>query len=175
MATNQFDKGIATGGGAGQFIAVKVKDIILDLSHPRAEGLGSWDALGTIMYIEVSKLINNPQMEHPEKGMKSKDMNVAKPFFSNQKYYPLINEIVLIVSSTGKSITESTRDTYYIPNVNVWNHPHHNALPHVEKYKDEEATKGDYIKAIRASQLDQVKAIFKNSTMTSVRKQKDLY
>jgi hypothetical protein len=41
--------------------------------------------------------------------------------------------------------------------------------------REEKGQKADYIKAIRASQLDQVKAIFKNSTMTSVRKQKDLY
>jgi hypothetical protein len=41
--------------------------------------------------------------------------------------------------------------------------------------REEKGQKADYIKAIRASQLDQVKSIFKNSTMTSVRKQKDLY
>ena len=41
--------------------------------------------------------------------------------------------------------------------------------------REEKGQKADYIKAIRASQLDQVKSIFKNSTMTSARKQKDLY
>ena len=41
--------------------------------------------------------------------------------------------------------------------------------------REEKGQKADYIKALRASQLDQVKSIFKNSTMTSVRKQKDLY
>tara|TARA_B100000287_G_scaffold233462_1_gene219816 strand:+ start:404 stop:2242 length:1839 start_codon:yes stop_codon:yes gene_type:complete len=146
-ATNQFDQGTQGTSGTGQFIAVKVKDVIYDLSHPRAEGLGGWDALGTIMYIKLSELVNNPELEHPEKGMKSKDMDVAKPFYANQKYYPLINEIVLIFSSTGKSIIKSTRDTYYISNVNIWNHPHHNALPQIKKYKDEQETKGDYIKA----------------------------
>ena len=41
--------------------------------------------------------------------------------------------------------------------------------------REEKGQKADYIKALRASKLDQVKSIFKNSTMTSVRKQKDLY
>ena len=57
-ATNQFDQGTQGTSGAGQFIAVKVKDVIYDLSHPRAEGLGGWDALGTIMYIKLSELVN---------------------------------------------------------------------------------------------------------------------
>jgi len=101
--------------------AVRVLDIILDLNHPQAVLLGGYDSIGTIFY---TKLDDNTPLENPETA------NIAKPLFTHLKYYPLVNEIVLILSTKDKNIYSGNfLSTYYLPQVNIWNHPHHNALP----------------------------------------------
>ena len=105
--------------------AVRVRDIILDINHPRAEEYGNYDAIGTIFYSDINKIKNNAN---------SKDELSATPLFSHLKYYPLINEIVLILNTNDKSIYSIKKSTtYYLPQVNMWGHPHHNALPTLEE------------------------------------------
>ena len=102
-------------------IPVRVLDIILDESHPNFKEYGGYDSIGTIIYSKIEKNITKEYIENP---------NIARPLFSYLKYYPLINEIVLILTTTDKSIYNSGFDTtYYMPTINIWNHPHHNALP----------------------------------------------
>jgi hypothetical protein len=105
-------------------IAVRVKDIILDINHPLAEQYGNYDAIGTIFYSKLDTSgISNP-----------KDDPTAVPLFSHLKYYPLINEIVLIITTYDKAIYDYGKQstTYYFPQINMWGHPHHNALPALE-------------------------------------------
>ena len=104
-------------------IPVRVLDIILDENHPNFKEYGGYDSIGTIIYSKIEKNITKEYIENP---------NIARPLFSYLKYYPLINEIVLILTTTDKSIYNSGFDTtYYMPTINVWNHPHHNALPNL--------------------------------------------
>jgi hypothetical protein len=118
-----------------KLIAVRVLDIILDLNHPKAIELGGYDSIGTIFY---TKIEDNTPLESPESA------NVAKPLFTYLKYYPLVNEIVLILSTKDKNIYNGNfLSTYYLPQVNIWNHPHHNALPSL-KGLGEENTSNDY-------------------------------
>jgi len=118
-----------------KLIAVRVLDIILDLNHPKAIELGGYDSIGTIFY---TKLDDNTPLENSETA------NIAKPLFTHLKYYPLINEIVLILSTKDKNIYSGNfLSTYYLPQVNIWNHPHHNALPSL-KGLGEENTSNDY-------------------------------
>jgi len=118
-----------------KLIAVRVLDIILDLNHPKAVELGGYDSIGTIFYTKVD---DNTPLENPETA------NIAKPLFTHLKYYPLINEIVLILSTKDKNIYNGNfLSTYYLPQVNIWNHPHHNALPSL-KGLGEENTSNDY-------------------------------
>lgn len=118
-----------------KLIAVRVLDIILDLNHPKAVELGGYDSIGTIFYTKVD---DNTPLENPETA------NIAKPLFTHLKYYPLINEIVLILSTKDKNIYSGNfLSTYYLPQVNIWNHPHHNALPSL-KGLGEENTSNDY-------------------------------
>jgi len=115
--------------------AVRVLDIILDINHPLAQEYGNYDAVGTIFYNDLDN--NNP-------NLLPKDAPTASPLFSYLKYYPLINEIVLILTTNDKNIYDGKQtSTYYLPQVNMWGHPHHNALPTVKGLESEQ-TSNDY-------------------------------
>tara|TARA_R110000737_G_scaffold17002_1_gene34406 strand:+ start:52 stop:1854 length:1803 start_codon:yes stop_codon:yes gene_type:complete len=121
--------------GKQKWTAVRVLDIILNMNHPKFKDLGGYDSIGTISYTILS---NNTPNEILWTN------NTAKPLFSHLKYYPLINEIVLILSTNDKNIYSSdSKSTYYFPQVNIWNHPHHNALPSVSTLASEETAR-DY-------------------------------
>jgi len=115
--------------------AVRVLDIILDINHPLAQEYGNYDAVGTIFYTYLDN--NNP-------NLLPKNASTASPLFSYLKYYPLINEIVLILTTNDKNIYDGKQtSTYYLPQVNMWGHPHHNALPTVKGLESEQ-TSNDY-------------------------------
>jgi len=127
--------------GGNALMAVKVMDIILDLKHESAEKYGFWDGLGTIFYLRVNEIIGNPSLER--NWQDSTTIKTARPLLANQKYYPLVGEIVLIMSAPAKSVVEPRQAAYYLPNINVWNHPHHNAIPNPLAMKEGD-TKQDY-------------------------------
>ena len=123
--------GITSGGGGssnGGFTSVRVVDIILDTNHPKADVFGGVDSMGTIFYGDIStdKGINNPEL-----------LPTAKPLFSFQKYFPLINEIVLLLN-VDINLDDGTdkKIKYYLPNINIWNNPHHNAMPLTDYYQN---------------------------------------
>jgi hypothetical protein len=101
--------------------AVRVKSIILSETHPRFKEVGEWNGLGTIEYDLVSIPNQTPNSIFP----------LAKPLSPNIKNYPLINEIVYLISLPNTNIGETTTSTisYYINTVGIWNHPHHNGFP----------------------------------------------
>ena len=123
--------GTKSGGGSTskkEFTSVRVVDIILDINHPKATSLGGVDAIGTIFYGDIisKKGIDN-----------SESLPTAKPLFSYQKYLPLINEIVLLTEITiDKDNKSKEKLKLYLPNINIWNSPHHNAMPLTEYYKN---------------------------------------
>ena len=110
---------------------VRVKSIVLDSAHPRFKELGEWDALGTIEYQDVV----NP--------LESDVYPVARPLLGNNKAFPLLEEIVYILSFPNTSIGQitSNESTYYISIVALWNHPHHNAYPSAANQKPESQQK----------------------------------
>lgn len=101
------------------FKAVRVLSIILDKSHPKFKEYGEWNSLG---YIEYEDILN---------PLKTISPPIAKPINPNLKNYPLINEIVWILSLPDTSIGEFTSGnfTYYLNPISLWNHPHHNGFP----------------------------------------------
>ena len=118
-----------------KWTSVRVLDIILNINHPKFEELGGYDSIGTIFY---TKLDDNTPNQNPSTA------NIAKPLFTHLKYYPLIYEIVLILDTNSKDIYKGDKKTtYYFPQVNIWNHPHHNALPSVRGLKDGDTSR-DY-------------------------------
>tara|TARA_R110002167_G_scaffold313013_1_gene518723 strand:+ start:39 stop:1685 length:1647 start_codon:yes stop_codon:yes gene_type:complete len=112
-----------------RLISVRVIDIILNENHNKFNEFGNYDSIGTIFY---TKIEDDTPLES------EKYASSAKPLFSFIKSYPLINEIVLIVSANDKKIynTPNSITNYYLPNINVWNSPHHNALPTVKGLKE---------------------------------------
>lgn len=137
---------------SGQFIPVKVVDVVLDLNFPDIDKIGGWDALGTILFIKVSDIVKDPEIEFNRGNASIINSNdIAKPLFANTKYYPLKGEIVLVHSTLGRDIINDDKENYYIPNINIWNHPHHNALPNPDLYSDASdtnKTQKDYVNAV---------------------------
>jgi hypothetical protein len=114
--------------------SVRVLSIILDENHPRFKELGEWNGLGIIEYEDVY----NP--------LPSNIPSTAKPLNSNTKKFPLVNEIVFLLSQPDTSIFEfsSGNTEYYIDVVSLWNNNHHNAYPSTPNLLPESQQK-DYI------------------------------
>jgi len=111
-------------------LAVRVISIILDESHPLFKEYGSWDSIGTVFFDSISK----PTFYRPEEDPNSESLSAyptAKPLFSQQKSFPLINETVYIVSAPSLESSEysSADNYYYISTINLWNSQQHNVLP----------------------------------------------
>ena len=100
--------------------AVRVKSIILDDTHPRFKELGEWNSIGIIEY----EVVNSPTPN-------SKTFQIAYSLNANSKVLPLINEIVYLITlpSTDIGKTNTAIKQYYISNIGLWNHPHHNGYP----------------------------------------------
>lgn len=116
---NGFNTSIASQLG-GLITPVRVINILLDDSDPVIfNSLGGWNAIGAIQY----ELVENPLVFN--------ENNIAFPINPNNKNFPLINEIVYIITLPNTAIGESnvSKRSYYINNIGLWNHPHHNAYP----------------------------------------------
>lgn len=79
---------------------------------------GEYASIGSIYF-------NNPVL--PSNNQK----NIARPLFSNQKYYPVLNELVYLIGlpSTNISQNPASLTYYYFQPINIWNSNHHNAIP----------------------------------------------
>jgi len=104
-----------------QIISSRVRDIILDNTHPRFQEFGEWNGVGTIFIESAKNPVFSPQIP----------LISATPIFPNIKHYPLVNEIVPIVYLTNTDVTENTTSVsaYYLPPINIWNSQIHNAIP----------------------------------------------
>ena len=92
MSTTTKNKQPIPSEGTGQKLtAVRVTDIILGPNHPQFKKYGEYDSIGTIFYTLLKS--SNPKTD-----------TIARPLFSFIKNYPLLNEIVLIVSTYDKNI-----------------------------------------------------------------------
>jgi len=124
LKNNERDSGLnSVGFKKAELSPVRVFSIILDDSHPKYAGE---DSIGTIFYGKVNLNESSPDLN---------SLSKAKPLFSFIKYFPLVNEIVLILNATSRNIYSDTKgdnvfvSNYYLPNINVWNNPQQNALP----------------------------------------------
>jgi len=130
---NQFNNDVNSASPNGitstpvAFKAGRVKNIILDENNEKFQQFGEWNGLGIIEYQDIT----NP----------NSNVAIAKPYFGNIKNFPLIDEIVWIVTLPSNTLngipvsgvltrgfTTNVNDYYIIP-TSLWNHPHHNAFP----------------------------------------------
>jgi len=135
-----------------EILSVRVKDIILDDTHPKFNEYGGWNSIGTIFYDDV---------KFP---FAVETSNVAIPLYSNNKLYPLINEIVPIIFLTSWDAQQNTdiNQAYYLPPINIWNSQHHNALPDPSLQPSSKSQK-DYQNSVDGSERD-VRRVYDNST-----------
>ena len=118
----------------GKVVAARVIDIVLNEKHKYYNLVGQWNGIGAIFYEIVNK-----------SGTKSYP-NFALPYDAQLKTYPLINEIVLLISLPNQSMgfVSSNESYFYMSPLGIWNHPHHNAYPNLlDGLNDEEQTR-DY-------------------------------
>jgi len=107
----------------GIFPARVIFILLNDKSQPTIfKEYGEWNSLGSIFF----SILNNP---NPSKDITSN--SIAKPLFPNIKNYPLINEIVYIMALPNSNIQGDVNNLtyYYFQPINIWNSPHHNAIP----------------------------------------------
>ena len=115
-------------------IGVRVLDIILDDTHPKFQKYGEWNGIGTI------------EFEKTDEPNSTSTSNNAIPLLPHLASYPLVNEIVLVFSLPNREQSRSLNQPvqyYYLNSVNIWNHPHHNALPNPLLSVEESTTQED--------------------------------
>jgi hypothetical protein len=123
------------GNSAGNhFVIGRVKNIVLgeyfDDSKTKNPEFSNYSDIGKINF-EI--LYSTSDM--PSSAAVSKP---AYPIYGLVKQYPLIGEIVLIVSGPSRNLNESysQQDLYYYPPFNVWRDVHHNVFPNLSVYSD---------------------------------------
>ncbi len=110
------------------YFPARVEKIILSQDDPDWADNGGWDALGMIKFTPYYSNISSV----PNIG--------AKPLYSNIKHYPLEQEIVYIMQLPDPTVDDPNWSSYYyIDAINLWNHPHHNALPKLNQSSSEES------------------------------------
>ena len=109
-------------------LAGRVVSIVLDESHPRYFELGGPKAIGAVELVDIQGSSRDYSTINKQQNKK-----VAFPLQPGFKNYPLINEIVYYTGGQpSKEISNKTTSTnlYYVSIINLWNHPHHNAIPY---------------------------------------------
>jgi hypothetical protein len=102
-------------------VAARVTDIVLDENHPKFKDVGEWNGIGAIFYQFVNQ------------SGTTTDSSYALPYDSQQKIYPLVNEIVLLFSLPNQQmgINTANQSYFYLKPLGIWNHPHHDAYPNL--------------------------------------------
>ena len=136
--------------GKDDIIYGRVVDIILDINHPQFQ---NYDDIGVIFFQESNLQLHKRKM--PTSKISLDLLPSAKPLHPNSRYLPLKNEIVALYYGIGKG---EGGQVYFSSVMNIWNHPHHNALP----------TRGELANIISQGNED-----YDNNNGTPLRKSED--
>ena len=149
--TKSFNTANSLFNMGGKLVPCKVKKVLMDPHTNLAQSFGGHEAVGLIFYNKIRKKASGfgVNIDHKDKEELSLYDGFAKPLFPFLKYYPLINEVVTVITLTSKDYLENRTNVtdYYFPPLNLWNHPHHNTLPSIQNYqkdKTEIYTQEDY-------------------------------
>ena len=114
----------------------RVLDIVLDETSELFQNLQGWNSLGAIKFEYIETAVNRQKQS----------FKIAYPLLSNQKQYPLENEIVYIIDlpSTRIGENDNAERLYYVNTVALWNHPHHNAYPNPNQGDQKPSENHDY-------------------------------
>lgn len=97
--------------------------------------------IGKIKFELLYSTLTIPDSEAVSRG--------AYPIYTFLKYYPVIGEVVMIVSGPGEGLNDkqSFQNLYYFPPFSTWNNPNHGAFPNLQKvakYQNNLANDPDY-------------------------------
>jgi len=107
-----------------EIIAVRVKDIILDDSHPEYDKYGFVDSIGAIKYSLINSKID------------TRDTTTLAPAFPISPFsntFPLVNEVVFIIKGVKGDTKFETVD-YYLPPLSLFNDI--NYIPSEDQYDE---------------------------------------
>lgn len=96
---------------------VRVKDIILDESHPEYETFGKSESIGVIKYAPIDRNVDSGD---------TVELPPAYPLYHSTKTCPLVNEVVFILSGI-RAEKKDTQVTYYLSPVSIFNETNFNA------------------------------------------------
>ena len=121
-----------SNSGKGMMILKRVASVILDDSHEYFTG---YQSLGTIFYkdpYDSSNLANGEFKINP--------INSARPITPNQQFYPLIGELVFLVSTMSNEPAGGDKQfksrNYYFPPIRVHNQSSQNSQPSTFSIED---------------------------------------
>jgi hypothetical protein len=123
------DRGGTLGSPSPIFFA-RVKDIVLS-ANTQTENFfneaGGWAGLGSIKFTPVGVTIDNKISKL-----------IAKPIFTNNSQYPLIGELVLILSAPSFNLNNDpgAKDFFYLTTIGLWNSVSHNAFPDINTFNE---------------------------------------
>ena len=132
----------------------KVFDVIMDETTPSKElfeKYGGWEGIGTILFLDYDTNKTKDIVSNPN------NLSSAKPFYTNQKHYPLKGELVLIfdlVAADSQNSATSVPQKYYLGILNVWNSSHHNAQTYADIGLGNCFSTNDNFKPLRAFEGD---------------------
>lgn len=138
MASNSIFGSSPEGGmgksGGQHFIIGRVTSIVLGeyLDDNKTKNT-DWTNDGDLGKIDFEILYTGLNMVKANKVSKS-----AWPIFSFVRQYPLINEIVYIVSGPSDELNDNYKNQklFYFPPFGVWNAVNHNAFPNMDQYSE---------------------------------------
>ena len=138
MASNSIFGSSPEGGmgksGGQYFIIGRVTSIVLGeyLDDNKTKNT-DWTNDGDLGKIDFEILYTGLNMVKANKVSKS-----AWPIFSFVRQYPLINEIVYIVSGPSDELNDNYKNQklFYFPPFGVWNAVNHNAFPNMDQYSE---------------------------------------
>lgn len=139
------DKPIGAGNLSSPLLIGRVKDIIMDDKHPEFKKYGGWASLGFIKFSPVY------QTTDPNKTV---SLPFAKPISSNLTQFPLLEEIVLVISGPSTKLTSdpNAKDYFYLSIFNFWNSTHHNGFPDLKNASNlPDAVRKDYLTVAEGS------------------------
>lgn len=115
LINNQRDTNTPALVGNRQIIPARVVDVILDENHPEYSKYGGDQSIGAIKFSPIDRVIDTKQATY---------FPVAFNLNPSFKQFPLINEIVLVLSAPSSAISVGRTTEYvdyYISTVNIWN------------------------------------------------------
>jgi len=103
-----------------KYLPAVVIDVVLNENSKYFGAVGGYNGVGVVVYREI-------------KGNTYGALGFAKPYFSNIFNFPLKNELIYIFNlpSPDVQLNINNQSSYYLSPINVWNSPHHNAIPDI--------------------------------------------